>query len=232
MYRVLALVSVLAVISLLQQWWAVPANWNPWAPLEVDHRMNLVTQWKLRQLKNEPEACRQALAAAPQDAVDYLALEDYTPVVQCPLRNVVRLRQTGVAFNAPFTVTCPVALTWLMFERQALQPLAQDLLGTTIAQVDHLGSFACRNIAGSPTGRRSQHASAAALDVAGFRLADGREVSVLEDWDNPAAPDESAFLQAVQRKACRFFGTVLGPEYNQAHLNHFHFDNSGIGFCR
>jgi hypothetical protein len=25
---------------------------------------------------------------------------------------------------------------------------------------------------------------------------------------------------------------VLGPDYNQPHENHFHFDMSGFGFCR
>lgn len=223
---------VLSVISLLQQWWAVPANWNPWGPLEIGHRMTPVTKWKLRQLKHEPEECLAILARATGDTIDFMPLEDYTPVAGCPLTNVVRMRSTSVDFNAPFTVSCPVAVTWIMFEQQALQPLAAETLGASIEQVDHMGSFSCRNIAGSPTGRRSQHASAAALDIGGFRLTDGRIATVLEDWDNPAAPEKSVFLQRVHKAACGYFGTVLGPQYNQAHLNHFHFDNSGFSFCR
>lgn len=220
------------LISFLQQWWAVPANWNPWAPLEVGHSMNLVTQWKLKQLQGDPEACLRALATADTGTIDYLPLADYTPVAACPLRNVVRLQRTGVQFNSPFTLTCPLALTWLMFEQQALQPTAQKLLGTTVAQVDHMGSFACRSIAGSPEGRLSQHATAAALDVAAFRLADGRRISVLEDWQEPQSAQAAEFLRQVHGRACRFFSTVLGPDYNQAHHNHFHFDNSGYSFCR
>lgn len=46
----------------------------------------------------------------------------------------------------------------------------------------------------------------------------------------PAAADAAApegktdFLRAVHRSACKVFNTVLGPEANNAHLNHFHLD--------
>ena len=35
---------------------------------------------------------------------------------------------------------------------------------------------------------------------------------------------ESAFLQRLHKGACGVFGTVLGPEANEAHRDHFHFD--------
>jgi hypothetical protein len=44
----------------------------------------------------------------------------------------------------------------------------------------------------------------------------------------PAAavvPDvKTRFLHAAHRSACKIFGTVLGPEANKAHKNHFHVD--------
>ena len=43
------------------------------------------------------------------------------------------------------------------------------------------------------------------------------------------------FLKAAHRTACRHFGTVLGPEYDRTHRNHFHVDlaNRRLGtFCR
>ncbi len=36
--------------------------------------------------------------------------------------------------------------------------------------------------------------------------------------------NESRFLKRVHKEACRYFGTVLGPEANEAHRDHFHFD--------
>ena len=33
-----------------------------------------------------------------------------------------------------------------------------------------------------------------------------------------------AFLHAAHKVGCRTFGTVLGPEANKTHRNHFHVD--------
>lgn len=41
--------------------------------------------------------------------------------------------------------------------------------------------------------------------------------------ENPADP-RSKFLQELHVGACRVFGTVLGPDANQDHLDHFHLD--------
>ena len=35
---------------------------------------------------------------------------------------------------------------------------------------------------------------------------------------------QDRFLRAAHRSACKVFNTVLGPEANNAHLNHFHLD--------
>jgi hypothetical protein len=48
------------------------------------------------------------------------------------------------------------------------------------------------------------------------------------DPDNPAATpvadDRTAFVRGVHAEACKMFGTVLGPEANEAHRDHFHLD--------
>ena len=35
---------------------------------------------------------------------------------------------------------------------------------------------------------------------------------------------EAAFLHRLHKGACGVFGTVLGPEANEVHRDHFHFD--------
>ena len=35
---------------------------------------------------------------------------------------------------------------------------------------------------------------------------------------------ESQFLHKLHAGACQIFGTVLGPEANEAHRDHFHLD--------
>ena len=92
-----------------------------------------------------------------------------------------------------------------------------------------MGSYNCRNVAGSD--RRSAHAQANAVDVSGFVLADGRRITVLGNWTQ-GTPAERQFLRLVANSACKRFGTVLGPEYNPAHRNHFHVEASGNALCR
>lgn len=227
------LVAALAAATALgEPWRFLPAEWNPWEPLSIDQPMTPVTRWKLRGLKDSPEVCAAVLASLAQERIDYLALDDYTPVSGCPLSNVVRIRRTGLAFNAPFTISCPFAVAWMMFESQRLQPLARRHMEQEIVGIDHFGSFSCRNVYHRKEGRRSAHASAAAFDIAAFRFADGTRVSVLEDWDNAGAPVRELFLREVHKATCGYFGTVLGPDYNAPHANHFHFENRRFGFCR
>lgn len=225
-------VLAVAAIVIARPWDSLPPAWNPWVPLSLDHPMTPVTRMKLGQLGNAPDTCLAVLAAASDEVVDYLALEDYVPAESCPLTNVVRVQSTGVAFNAPFTSTCPLLVRWLMFELQQLQPLALQHLGSRVESVDHYGTFACRNVYHREEGRRSQHATASAFDVATFRFENGAAANVLSDWDNAAAPDSSDFLRDVHESACDYFGTVLGPDYNAPHANHFHLDTSGFNLCR
>jgi hypothetical protein len=47
---------------------------------------------------------------------------------------------------------------------------------------------------------------------------------------------QRGFLNKVRAEACGYFTTVLGPGYNRAHANHFHFDlmkrKNGYVACR
>jgi hypothetical protein len=69
----------------------------------------------------------------------------------------------------------------------------------------------------------SEHGHANALDVSGFVLADGRVVSVRTGWQGASWPEQS-FLRAVHGGSCRVFTTVLGPDYDSLHHDHFHLD--------
>ncbi|NQX79570.1 MAG: extensin family protein [Hyphomicrobiaceae bacterium] len=40
----------------------------------------------------------------------------------------------------------------------------------------------------------------------------------------PTNESRAAFLRGAHRAACKIFGTVLGPEANDAHRDHFHVD--------
>lgn len=230
LFKLAVLALMLLAIPVTRPWWPLPQAWNPWTPLTLSDPLTPITRMKLARLKSAPDACLAVLTTAPVD-IDYLPLADYTPVESCPLENVVRVQSTGLEFNAPFTLSCPLLVRWLLFEQQQLQPLALEHHGSRVSAVEHYGTFACRNVYNRENGRRSQHATASAFDVAGFRLENGTLIKVLGDWDAENTPN-GAFLRDVHKSACRYFGTVLGPEYNAAHANHFHLDTSNFQLCR
>ena len=126
-------------------------------------------------------------------------------------------------------VSCPLADTLAAWARFGVDRAARAVFGSALARIETMGSYSCRDVAGS--GRRSAHATAQAVDIAAFILSDGRRVSVLGDWSSGDA-DEQRFLRLVHASACKRFGTILGPEYNAAHRDHFHLEASGQGFCR
>ncbi|MFW3616763.1 extensin-like domain-containing protein [Billgrantia antri] len=231
--RSLLILVVLMVVA-AAAWWQfearLPSYWHPWKPLSVDDPLTPVTRWKLQRLSDDREACLAALGTAAATSLRMTPLDDHEPAPGCPLSNVVRLHGSDVGFNDSFVARCPLALAWVMFERQRLQPAAVAHLGSRVARVEHYGSYACRNVYGREEGRRSEHATAEALDVAALRLEDGRRITLLEHWDDPGA--RGAFLHEVRDGACDLFGNVLGPEYNRAHADHFHFGMRGFRLCR
>jgi hypothetical protein len=203
----------------------VPPRWNPWAVLDIGETPNLLTGFKLWRLQDDPALCQQALRSS---SMRFTPQVDSSPQTACPLSNTLRVHSAGVALSSSFIASCPLAAAFALFERHDLQPAAEAIFGQKVVQVEHVGSFACRTIAGSQ--RRSQHASANALDIVGFRLADGRRISVLQDW--PKQDKAGQFLRQVQQGACKRFNATLGPEYNEAHRDHFHVDMGQWRMCR
>nr|WP_207198352.1 extensin family protein [Pseudomonas sp. TH34] len=202
--RVLLVLAGGLLVGVWRGWVPLPDDWNPWAPLDVRASPNLLTRFKLGRLQDDPALCDQVLKTSG-------------------------LRVTHQA-DSPVDAACPLAVAFALFERHSLQPAAQAVFGQAVTRVDHLGSFACRNIYNRADGRLSQHASANALDIAGFRLADGRTISVLKDW--PGDGESARFLRQVRDGACKDFNVVLSPDYNAAHRNHFHLDMGRWWVCR
>ena len=179
-------------------------------------------------------ADQQCLAKLSAAGASYSPLPNRVDGPGCTQINSVSLTglqgdagRFGIANLGP--VTCETANTFAGWVRFGVDRAARQYLGSPLARVETMGSYACRNIAGST--RRSAHARAEAIDIAAFVLEDGRRVSVLDDWNNGTGA-EREFLRVVSRSACKRFGTVLGPEYNAAHANHLHLEIGGGSFCR
>ncbi|MCZ2497429.1 extensin [Xylophilus sp. Kf1] len=213
----------------------VPPHLDPWAPLALADTPNLLTGFKLTRLADGPPAA--CLAWLDGAGVRHQPIADRTGADGCGWQGATRLSAVGgVRLSTSAPLACPVVVALALWERHALQPAAQARLGSPVVAIDHLGSYACRDVAGSAAGRRSEHARANALDVAGFRLADGRRISVLRDWQADAEaesrPAPALFLLDAGKGACPFFAAVLGPAYNAAHRDHFHLDRGRYRICR
>ena len=177
---------------------------------------------------------RQCLAQLGFASARFTPLPDREVGGGCAIINAVRLdslnsdtAMMGLSNLGP--VTCPLANAFAAWARFGADRAAKQILGSPLARIETMGSYACRNVAG--TARRSAHATANAIDVSGFVLADGRRVTVLRDWSGGTEP-ERRFLRVVHESACKRFGTTLGPDYNAAHNNHFHLEYTGGRFCR
>ena len=246
--------------------------------------------------------CLRLLAPLAAD-VD---LEEPIKKGQCGTPAPLHLRSIGatakVEFHPAPMMNCRLAAQLTRWVETVLQPAAREVLGSRITRIVGASSYSCRNMYSNPKLPLSEHATGAAVDIAGFVTADGRTIRVLKGWgpterdiaaaqkaaaqkqvaeakkadatkkkkgakadsdDTASASEgtahesakeeakvhkagfklderkvvataavpltaaettEAAFLKRLHHGACAMFGTVLGPEANEAHRNHFHFD--------
>jgi hypothetical protein len=219
MRRVLALLPLIAALA-----GCIDA---PQAPRrQAVHRSSAYTP-------DRPES-RQCLANLGATRADFSPLPDQYFGAGCTTVNTVRLASLrgdheSLALTNLGPVTCPLANTLAAWARFGVDRAARQIMGSPLVRIETMGSYNCRNVAG--TGRRSAHATANAIDVSGFVFADGRRITVLGNW-NQGTAQEREFLRVVHASACKRFGTVLGPAYNAAHRDHLHVELSGSNFCR
>lgn len=218
---------VLALAIAGKQWLQDHPEHNPWAALDLRDPPGWATARKLAALREDVPACRAVLT---NSEVPFTALPP-TGEGACARPDRTQLGDFPLAPNVP-PVTCPVAAALELWRRESVAPAARAMLGSELAGIEHLGAFSCRRMYGGAEGPWSEHATANAIDIAAFVLADGRRISVLGDWEGTGA--EAAFLRAVRDGACGSFATVLSPDYNAAHADHFHLDQDDrwAGVCR
>ncbi|HTG39364.1 extensin family protein [Sphingomonas sp.] len=221
---------VLAGVFAIYAWVRSRPQDMPWTELDLSRPVGLFTGRKLTALTQDFDKCRTLLEAA---GVRHTVLAPVDAGASCGYRDAVRFASGGartIDFRpAALGVSCPVAAGLAMWEWNVVQPAALRHFGERVTRIDHLGSYNCRRLYGRDSGDYSEHATADAVDVAGFRLSDGTRISVLNDWKEADDPATAAFLREVRDGACDLFSTVLSPDYNAAHADHFHLDQAERG---
>jgi hypothetical protein len=141
---------------------------------------------------------------------------------------------TPATLTPPATLACPIVSALDHWVTDAVQPAAVRWFGTPVTEIKQISAYSCRGMVGAGGSGISEHAFGNAIDIAAFRFADGRRITVQEGWHG--TPEEQGFLRDVHLAACDNFTTVLAPGYNAAHYNHIHVDlmrrESGDRPCR
>jgi hypothetical protein len=206
----------------------VPQRWSPFPPLALSQPANWFLDPRLAALRFDKSLCRAVLTPPHIEAS---LIEDQPIKDGCGWTNAVRVKTVGGARINIDKISCEMAAGLALWVAHDVQPAAMKHFGKKVASVRNFGTFSCRNIIGSPTwkGVRSQHATANAMDISGFVLEDGTEISLIKNWKAPEK--HAAFLRDVHQGSCRLFRASLSPEYNDAHKDHFHFDRGPLWTC-
>lgn len=141
----------------------------------------------------------------------------------CGMLNPVKVTKVaGVFLSTPILTDCPTAQALATWVDESLVPAIGNR-GGGVAVIQVSGSYMCRPVNNQPGRRLSEHGRGRAIDISGFRMFDGQWMTVLKGWN---AKDSGTLLKGVHAAACGVFTTVLGPEANALHRDHFHFDTA------
>lgn len=244
---------------------------------------SLPDEWTTDEIKEALKECIRLVAPI------HAEIEPEQPMKRglCGLPAPVQLRALGdgptkVEFHPPVSVSCRLVTGLYRWTETVVQPTAREMLGSPITRISG-ETYACRHMYHNPHLALSEHAKANAIDITRFTTADGRMLSVRQDWgpterdlaearkkaaaalakmqrvsetspsdavkktsqliergrllkavvrsqevlrksEAASGKTETAFLRQVHEGACGVLTTVLGPEANEAHRDHFHLD--------
>lgn len=150
----------------------------------------------------------------------------------CGIAQAVRLKSvSGVRLSTPATMDCGTAKALKSWVDGGMRPAVGNR-GGGVDSIRVMASYACRSRNSQKGTRISEHGKGRAVDIGGFTLRNGSQISVLRDWGRGR---EGRILREMHSRACGPFGTVLGPEANRFHRDHFHFDTARYrsgSYCR
>lgn len=150
----------------------------------------------------------------------------------CGVDDAVKVRSvSGVALSQQSVMDCGTARALKTWIDRGVVP-AVGKRGGGVVQLRVAAHYACRTRNNRKGARISEHGKGRAIDISAITLADGNEISVLKHWGRGK---NGRILKKMHRAACGPFGTVLGPNSDRFHRDHFHFDTARYrsgSYCR
>jgi hypothetical protein len=179
----------------------------------------------------DPEPQLTCLEYLDQVGVEYTAWNyetQYADGLECTLFDPVRVKSpiNGIEYryfsestpDDSIPMSCPLAAR--------LYQLGTLLQQFDVVEVEHMGTFNCRKIAG--TDYLSMHAYGLAIDFSGFTDSQGNDYVAERDWEHNTTTFQTTKGQWLYDLGQRFFNDgyfniVLTPNYD-GHDDHFHLD--------
>jgi hypothetical protein len=120
------------------------------------------------------------------------------------------------------TIACLFARQFTTWARDVAAPLTVAYMGSKLSAIETGAAFVCRTRNSKPE-EISEHAKGNAIDIAAFRLENGRTLSVKDA--TASSKIDGVLMKTLRTTACGYFTTVLGPGSDEAHKEHIHFDH-------
>lgn len=188
--------------------------------------------WLIDAASRRPRSAQSGGGICGRPSIQGQAIDPVPGAGACGIPQAVRVTAvSGIALSRSARMDCGTAQALDDWVRQGVIPVVGNTGGGAVSLKVAAG-YACRTRNNQPGGRLSEHGKGRAIDISGIMLANGSEINVLRDWGRGA---EGRILRELHRRACGPFGTVLGPDGDRFHQDHFHFDTARYRsgpFCR
>nr|WP_281502951.1 extensin family protein [Ancylobacter crimeensis] len=136
-----------------------------------------------------------------------------------------------IAFEPAALLRCDMADAVAHWVREDVEPLVGQL-GSPLDTLFVADSYNCRSRNRVAGAKISEHGKGNAMDTHGYRMENGRQVTIGGKGDNAMPVD---FQNALKASACGRFTTILGPGSDGYHEYHLHVDlaqrRSGGAYC-
>lgn len=150
----------------------------------------------------------------------------------CGIADPVRITEVdGVGLSMPANIDCVTAQALRRWVTEVVKPNV-GRTGGGVASLKVLAHYSCRTRNNQPGAKISEHGRGRAVDIGAITLKDGTSITVLNGWRHR---QYGPILKSLHRGACGIFGTVLGPNSDRFHQDHFHFDTARYrsgAYCR
>ena len=203
----------------------LPPALDPFGAPDLRETSSWIQSLQLKNLDFDPQICLQSIKQA---GIASSLLPNIQHSAQCYLDETLMLDHMSAVQIRPEQTRCNIAARLYLWQKNVVQPSAQKYFGKGVKEITHFGSYNCRTIRHSRN--MSEHATANAFDISGFRMIDGRLIGVLARFN--AGGPEGKFLHEVRDGLCDYFNRTLSPDYNTDHADHFHVDMGWVRGCR